>query len=84
MMIEPPINELIDKADSRYSLVVAIAKRARQITDELAALNKPEKGIDSTKVNHVDSKKAVSIAIDELYADKIYCIRDGKPIKKIV
>jgi len=32
-MIEPSINSLLEKVDSRYTLVVATAKRARQLTD---------------------------------------------------
>ena len=31
MLIDPPINELLEKADSRYTLVIETAKRARQI-----------------------------------------------------
>ena len=31
MLVEPGINELLEKADSRYTLVIETAKRARQI-----------------------------------------------------
>ena len=31
MLTEPSINELLKKADSRYTLVIETAKRARQI-----------------------------------------------------
>ncbi len=33
-MIYPPIRELTEKTDSRYSLVIAAAKRAREISND--------------------------------------------------
>ena len=38
-MVEPTIDELLTKADSKYSLVCAAAKRAREIVDGSEALN---------------------------------------------
>ena len=32
-MLNPPINKLLEKVDSRYTLVVATSKRAREIID---------------------------------------------------
>lgn len=61
-MITPPINELIDKAGSRYSLVVAVSKRARQIVEGDAPMIE------------IDSNKAVTIATNEFYQDKIECV----------
>lgn len=41
-MIYPPIAKLIEKTNSRYSLVIATAKRARKISeDETREVNKP-------------------------------------------
>ena len=41
-MIYPPITNLIKKTNSRYSLVIATAKRARQISeDETKNVTKP-------------------------------------------
>ena len=31
MMIDPPIGELLDKVDCRYTLAVEVSKRAREI-----------------------------------------------------
>ena len=39
-MLRPAITQLISKNDSYYSLVIGIAKRARQISDELVAEKK--------------------------------------------
>lgn len=58
-MINPSIVSLLEKVDNRYSLVVIAAKRARQIIDG----EKPLVDIDSTK--------PVTIAINEIYEDKI-------------
>ncbi len=33
-MIYPPITNLIEKTNSRYSLVIATAKRAREISED--------------------------------------------------
>lgn len=37
MMLEPPMNELLDKIPSRYMLVNVVAQRARQIASEAEA-----------------------------------------------
>ncbi len=58
-MLTPPINKLIDMTGSRYSLVIASAKRARQIIEGYQPLIE------------VDSIQPVSIATEELYRKKI-------------
>jgi len=69
MMIEPSINELLTKADSRYTLVMLAAKRARQITEGAKKLTKQE------------SDKPVSVAINEISEDKITYVRTKSGIK---
>ncbi len=61
-MLKPPINELLNMAGSRYSLVIATSKRARQIID------------GSVAMSNVNSLKPVSIATSELYEGKIECV----------
>ncbi len=34
-MLRPSVNQIISKNESCYSLVIAVAKRAREISDEL-------------------------------------------------
>lgn len=58
-MINPSLDELLKKVDSRYTLVVATAKRARKILDE------------EDQVADERSIKAVSIALAEIWAGKI-------------
>jgi DNA-directed RNA polymerase subunit omega len=56
-MLEPSIDKLVEKVDSKYSLVVLAAKRARQLLDG----EKPQ--IDPR------SNKYVGIALEEIAAD---------------
>ncbi|MCL2163973.1 MAG: DNA-directed RNA polymerase subunit omega [Oscillospiraceae bacterium] len=63
-MIYPDINDLIQKVDSRYTLVVTAAKRARQLVD------------GSDKITKFDSDKAVTIAIHEIAEGKISYTRE--------
>ncbi|GAV23729.1 DNA-directed RNA polymerase subunit omega [Carboxydothermus pertinax] len=58
-MNQPSLDILMQKADSRYTLVVATAKRARQITAG-----------EASKMKHV-SNKAVTIALHEIGNDLI-------------
>lgn len=68
-MIEPSINSLMEKMDSRYTLVVATAKRARQLTD------------GAKKLTKVEALKSVTIAIHEIDENKIKYIRTKEGIK---
>lgn len=69
-MIEPSINDLMKKADSRYTLVVETAKRARQLVD------------GSPKLSKVSSDKEVTIAINEIAEGKITYVRTSKENKE--
>ncbi len=58
-MVEPTIDKLLTKADSKYSLVCAAAKRARAIVD------------GAEPKNSGDAKKPVTMALQEIGEDKI-------------
>ena len=64
-MNRPFADDLLKKADSKYSLVIAAARRARQIVDG------DESMIDAEKFSH----KAVTIALNEIIEDKIIITR---------
>jgi DNA-directed RNA polymerase subunit omega len=65
------IDELLGKVDSRYGLVVASAKRARQINEYTATLGLNDAlGIPGPQV-HTRSQHPLSIAIEELREDKL-------------
>ncbi len=65
-MLYPSINDLLKKADSRYTLVMMASKRARQLVDG-----------DTPNVDE-KSNKPVSIAIHEIAQDKIGYTRASK------
>lgn len=65
-MLYPSINHLKKKVDSRYSLVIMAAKRAREIIE-----GKP-------KLMKIDNEKPVSIAVQEIAEDLISYTREEK------
>ncbi len=58
-MIYPSIDELFEKVDSKYTLVIMAAKRGRQIRD------------GSKPMAECESRKEVSIALHEIVTGKI-------------
>ncbi len=60
MMLEPSIDQLLTKINSKYTLVILSSRRARQIQDEkIVQIEKPT------------SATNVGIALEEIYADKL-------------
>lgn len=73
MLDELRIDQLLDsgKIESRYELVLACAKRARQINEYTATLGLNDSlGIPGPQV-HARSQHPLSIAIEELREDKL-------------
>ncbi len=71
-IINPPIDELLSKVDSKYQLVVFAAQRARQINDYYADLH--EGSLFDNVGPLVDSTiddKPLSVALREINADKL-------------
>jgi DNA-directed RNA polymerase subunit omega len=64
MLLYPPINKIRIKVDSKYTLVILAAKRARDLLD-----GKPQLIED-------DDEVPVSIAAKEIYADLIPYARE--------
>lgn len=67
MLIRPSVTELLKKVDNRYSLIIMTAKRARQIADG-----------DIPKTDS-DDKSPVSLAVDEIYDEKVYRVNTENP-----
>ena len=63
-MLYPSINEIRKKADSRYTLVILAAKRARDITEGKPMLTEEE------------TERPVSIAAHEIAEDLITYTRE--------
>lgn len=68
-MEQPSLDVMMQKVDSKYTLVVAAAKRARALTEGQKPL-----------VNS-QSKKPVTIALEEIAANKIRYERTKSGIK---
>lgn len=63
MMLYPSIADITEKAGSRYQLVNLVAKRARVISQEAEEKQIPLE------------KKAVSLAVDEVYTGKLSIVK---------
>lgn len=64
MIVKPSVSELLTKADNRYELVIATARRARQI-----ALG------DKPKTN-VKEESPVTLAANEIAEGKVTIIQE--------
>ena len=64
MMVKPAVTDLLKKVDNRYSLVIMTAKRARQIAE------------GEVPMTSVDEKSPVTLAVNEIYEEKVYKIND--------
>jgi len=58
-MIYPPMSSLLEKVDSRYTLAILVAKRARMLTN------------GAQKLTNAATDKDVTIAINEINEGKI-------------
>ena len=70
----PPIDELLERASSKYALVIFAAKRARQIN---SYYNQIEEGILEYVGPLVDPglhEKPLTIALRELHSDLLDCV----------
>ena len=90
-MLHPSYSDLMEVANSevepgeqpvvqsRYSIVIATAKRARQIIDENAKERELKAKLkDAYNEKEQDLRKPLSIAIDELYNEKIKIVGDDE------
>lgn len=62
-MIDPPIDQLIKKAECRYALTCAVARRTREL-------------IASDTVFDETTDKPITVACKEIYEGKLKIIRD--------
>ena len=71
-IIDPPIDELLERVDSKYQLVIYGAKRARQINDYYTDLQEGSL-FDNVGplVDAAAEDKPLSIALREIHQDKL-------------
>ena len=71
-MIEPNIDDLLDKVDSKYSLVILAAKRAREINSYYSQLGEGRGEFVPPLVETGGLRnKPLSIALEEIAEDKV-------------
>lgn len=74
-MLRPAISQLITKDESYYSLVVAVAKRAREISEEMLA--KQKETDDKTAKQPVgEFVSPVKVAVSEFASGKCRFVED--------
>ena len=76
-IIDPPIDALLDKVDSKYQLVIYASKRARQINDYYSDLH--EGNLFDNVGPLVDATiedKPLSVALHEIHSDKLVLTKD--------
>lgn len=70
MMLYPPISELEAITNSRYSLVIVTAKRARQL-------------LENSEMNKVElTDKPVKLAIQDIASGKVRCKTVVNPVEQ--
>lgn len=69
-MMNPSIEELLDRVDSKFSLVTLAARRARNINSYFGQLGQGLGHMVPPQVSTV-ARKPLSIAFEEIAADKI-------------
>ena len=81
-MMNPSIEELLDRAGSKFSLVTLSSMRARQINAYFGQLGEGLGSIVPPQVTSV-ARKPLSIAFEEIASDKIVPVRldegEGEP-----
>lgn len=58
-MIKPPLEELLDRVDNKYALVIIASKRARQLKE------------GSLPMVDIDSANPVSVALEEVATGRV-------------
>jgi DNA-directed RNA polymerase subunit omega len=79
-MINPQIEELLDRVDSKFSLVTLAARRARQINSYFNQLGDGLGHMVPPQVSSV-ARKPLSIAFEEIAADKIIQVEQAVPVE---
>lgn len=75
-MMDPPVEELLSRVDSKFTLVTLAAKRGRQINSYFNQLGEGLGSIVPPQVASV-SRKPLSISLEEIAAGSITYHRDG-------
>ena len=72
MMVKPSVAELLEKVDDRYSLVIATARRARQIAQGAPVLT-----------DHPEDKSPVTLAVWEVSEGKVKLADNQETLEEV-
>ncbi|MFM7069532.1 MAG: DNA-directed RNA polymerase subunit omega [Actinomycetes bacterium] len=80
-MMYPPVEDLLSRCGSKFSLVTLASSRAREINSYYAGLGGSTGGIVPPQVTST-ARKSLSMAFEEIFEDKIEGVggATGKPI----
>ena len=70
VLMKPKLEDIEDKVDNRFTLVVEAAKRARQITNYQKRLGEGVGGVAPIKLEDI-SKKPLTVALEEIAEGKL-------------
>ena len=70
-MMNPQLEELLERTESKFILVTLAALRSREITDYMGQLGRGIGAIVPRQVNSASATKPLSIALEEIAAGKI-------------
>jgi DNA-directed RNA polymerase subunit omega len=76
-IIEPPIDELLNKVDSKYQLVIVASKRARQINDYYQERAEGTVNTAGPLVESTIDEKPLTIAMREINEGLVELSRDN-------
>jgi DNA-directed RNA polymerase subunit omega len=81
-MMNPPIEELLSRVDSKFSLVTLAARRARQIN---SYFNQLGDGLGTLVPPQVPTaaRKPLSIGFEEIAADRIVRVEKVAPVEDV-
>jgi DNA-directed RNA polymerase subunit omega len=81
-MIHPKIDELLDKVDNKYALVIAAARRTRQINDYHGQLGEGTFESFAPPLVESRSKNFLTMALEEIAAGQLIVTSPPKPAAK--
>ena len=82
-MMNPPIEELLSRVDSKFSLVTLAARRARQINSYFNHLGDGQGALVPPQVPTA-ARKPLSIGFEEIAADRIVRVeKAAEPIEDV-
>lgn len=70
-MIYPKIDDLLTKVDSKFTLVIEAAKRARELNDYFSAVRRRELPRVSSPRVEVSSQQPLTVALEEIAQDEL-------------